>query len=174
MMLMLRPDGALKEVEKVEAINEIRFPYNGSIRRVIEKCAPKSQPNGVCILYVDGDKIARQHNELVVGNLKAETVRQILQKLLKDGSFDFTSLNFQPWAEDMRETIFDFGASLPYTNEFVQRYCDTGLYDMGWEMNPYRKAESSMEILRKGDEDSKFDDDLTVEEINQMLDEVEV
>ncbi|MCM1058289.1 MAG: hypothetical protein NC517_11875 [Firmicutes bacterium] len=55
---------------------------------------------------------------ILIGNLKTEAVKDILQKLLTLGYFDLSSLEYQK-EMSIEETVFDEGASKPYTTDFT-------------------------------------------------------
>ncbi|MCM1217802.1 MAG: hypothetical protein NC548_25200 [Lachnospiraceae bacterium] len=125
MMRIMTPSGVLRNVTRVLPICEIRLEFNGRSRRAVEisesmECEPTAlgfefQSKGDCDSCVYG-------NELFIGNLKPEAVREILRKLLSDGSYDFSDMEYQK-AGWIMETTFDKGATIPYSSAYTCGIC---------------------------------------------------
>lgn len=117
MMRVMTPNGMLRSVEKAVPMCEVRIDFNGRSRRCVEPVdAFGAEPTAI--------SLELQHspfegtNELFIGNLKPERVTEILRKLLADGYFDFSAMEYQK-AKGLDKTVLDGGGSLPYTSDFT-------------------------------------------------------
>lgn len=120
MMRIITPKGELRKVKRVVAVCEMRNQFNGRMDRKIEIANDMSyNPTGVCLeLDVRDTGFVACGQEVFIGNLKTEKVQEILRKLLKEGYFDFSELEYQK-ADLYKETVFDEGKSKPYTSDYV-------------------------------------------------------
>ena len=120
MIRIITPRGEMWEVKRAVAVCEMRQKFNGRLNRKIEIAKDLScNPTGLCLqLDVNGTGFATFGQELFIGNLKSEEVQEILRKLLKEGYFDFSELEYQK-ADLYKETVFDEGKSKPYTSDYV-------------------------------------------------------
>lgn len=126
MIRIITPRGEMWEVKRAVAVCEMRQKFNGRLNRKIEIAKDLScNPTGLCLqLDVNGTGFATFGQELFIGNLKSEEVQEILRKLLKEGYFDFSELEYQK--ENMVEkTTFDAGKSKPYASDYVIGICSS-------------------------------------------------
>ena len=124
MMRIITPKGELRKVKRVVAVCEMRNQFNGRMDRKIEIANDMSyNPTGVCLeLDVRDTGFVACGQEVFIGNLKTEKVQEILRKLLKEGYFDFSELEYQK-ADLYKETVFDEGKSNAYTSDHVIECC---------------------------------------------------
>ena len=133
-MRIITPKGELKEVVRVSPVVELRSKFNGKVMRKVEFAANMDVGvNGLQMEYSAQSVAVMSTNSLLIGNLRAEAVRDIMHNLLEQGYFDFTSLDYQyKTSVDLERTVFDNGKSKPYTSEFTH---DTGCVLGGMGMN---------------------------------------
>lgn len=118
MLRVMTPRGMLREVSKVMPVCEMRSNFNKKVVRTVEYANGMSaNPNAVQIEF-SGETMLMNMGSLFIGNLSPEAVRDIMQKLLEQGYFDFSSWEYQ---EELclPKTIFDGGKSKPYTSEYT-------------------------------------------------------
>lgn len=119
-MKIITPKGAVREVDKVVPVVETRFAFNGQDRRFVETAKSMAEkPTALALHYADnsmGGLGCSAGMELFVGNLSSQQVIDIQQALAKEGFFDFGSLEYQE-AQHIHKTVFDKGASKPYTSD---------------------------------------------------------
>lgn len=167
MMRIITPKGELRKVKRVVAVCEMRNQFNGRMDRKIEIANDLSyKPTGLCLKFdTEGTNFRMYGQELYIGNLKTEKVQEILRKLVKEGYFDFSEMEYQKM--DMVEnTVFDEGKSKPYTSDFLVDYCSMLLCLGNTIPNPMRPAVSGRNVgIPKNAFDDKNgyneDDDLT-------------
>lgn len=126
MMRIITPKGDLRNIKRAVAVCEMRNQFNGRMDRKIEIANDMSyNPTGVCLeLDVRDTGFVACGQEVFIGNLKTEKVQEILRKLLKEGYFDFSELEYQK--ENMVEkTTFDAGKSKPYASDYVIGICSS-------------------------------------------------
>lgn len=124
MMRIITPKGDLRNIKRAVAVCEIRNQFNGRMDRKIEIANDMSyNPTGVCLEFAVRDTVFTTYNkELFVGNLKTEKVQEILRKLVKEGYFDFSELEYQK-VDLFEQTVFDEGKSNAYTSDHVIECC---------------------------------------------------
>ena len=132
MMRVITPKGKLREISLVSPVVEMRNRFNGKVSRTVAFAeSMEVNPTAIQLDYAGGPIMGDR--TLFVGNLKTETVRDIMHNLLEQGYFDFTSLDYQyKTSVDLERTVFDNGKSKPYTSEFTH---DTGCVLGGMGMN---------------------------------------
>lgn len=121
MMRILTPKGVLREAVKAVPVCEARIVFNGKTKRAVEAAKDMdSEPTALSLIFEQNaiPFVPRLEPELFIGNLKPEAVKEIMQKLLSDGSYDFSGLNYQK-AETIEKTVFDKGATAPYTTDYM-------------------------------------------------------
>ena len=120
MVRVITPKGELKSIKRAVAVCEMRNQFNGCLDRRIEIAKDLScNPTGLCLEFdVKDASFGIFVREVFIGNLKTEKVQAILRKLLKEGYFDFSELEYQK-AELYEKTVFDEGKSKPYTSDYV-------------------------------------------------------
>ena len=117
MLRVITPKGALRQVAKVTPVCEMRNKFNKKVVRTVEFANGMSaNPNAVQIEFPN--ETLPLMNTLFIGNLSTVAVKDIMQKMLEQGYFDFSSLEYQ---EEMNlyKTIFDGGKSNPYTSDYT-------------------------------------------------------
>lgn len=118
-MKIVTPKGTIREVDKVVPVAETRFEFNGQKRRFVEIAKDLSvQPTALALHYADVNHTFGCEVELFVGNLSFTQVTEIQQSLIKDGFFDFSSLDYQKEAV-IEDTVFDAGKSKAYTSDYT-------------------------------------------------------
>ncbi len=117
-MVKVLVNGGLFEISKVEEIVEKRVPFNGANIRLVQIAKDSKQAvsglhfqvkNTECNVFAIG--------EFTVGNLSTAKVKEIMQQLLSDGYYDFSSFAFQPMLMPAEKYKFDEGKSRPYLCE---------------------------------------------------------
>lgn len=123
MVRVITPKGELKSIKRAVAVCEMRNQFNGCLDRRIEIAKDLScNPTGLCLEFdVKDASFGIFVREVFIGNLKTEKVQAILRKLLKEGYFDFSELEYQK-AELYEKTVFDEGKSKPYTSDYVAEH----------------------------------------------------
>lgn len=120
-MKIVTPKGAIRVVDKVVPVVEKRFKFNGKVRRLTETAKDLSvEPTALAFHYADNAiGIGCNYDvELFIGNLSFQKVAEIQQSLVKEGFFDFSGLEYQKVCR-VEKTVFDEGASKPYTSDYV-------------------------------------------------------
>lgn len=118
MMNIITPTGSLIEVAKVEPIVEKRVQFNGSEVRLCQ-IAKDSKQNitGLYITSEVNDSVFCDSTNILVANLKPSLAEEILQKLLSDGYYDFSALDYQLKPSGLGQYVYDEGVSRPYHME---------------------------------------------------------
>lgn len=124
MVRVITPKGELKSIKRAVAVCEMRNQFNGRLDRRVEIANDLNcNPTGLCFdIDVKDTGFGALGQEVFIGNLKTEKVQAILRKLLKEGYFDFSELEYQK-AELYEKTVFDEGKSKPYTSDYITEYC---------------------------------------------------
>lgn len=124
MMRIITPKGELRKIKRAVAVCELRNQFNGHFDRTIEIANDMSyNPTGLCLEFdVMDNGFAACDKEVLIGNLKTEKVQEILRKLLKEGCFDFSELEYQK-VDLFEQTVFDEGKSNAYTSDHVIECC---------------------------------------------------
>lgn len=123
MLRVVTPKGVLREAVRVTPVCELRGKLNKRTFRAVEFAdGMDARPTAVQIEFQQQMPMLEMNLFVFVGNLKPETVEGIMQELLSKGYFDFSSLEYQK-AGLLENTIFDDGASKPYTSDYVQGQC---------------------------------------------------
>lgn len=115
MIKILTPTGSLIEVAKVEPIVEKRVQFNGSEVRLCQ--IAKDSKQNITGLYITSDvddSVFCESTNILVANLKPSLAEEILQKLLSDGYYDFSALDYQAEPAGIKDYVYDTGASKPY------------------------------------------------------------
>lgn len=115
MIKILTPTGSLIEVAKVEPIVEKRVQFNGSEVRLCQ--IAKDSKQNITGLYITSDvddSVFCESTNILVANLKPSLAEEILQKLLSDGYYDFSALDYQAKPAGIKDYVYDTGASKPY------------------------------------------------------------
>lgn len=159
MIKILTPTGSLIEVAKVEPIVEERVQFNGSEVRLCQ-IAKDSKQNitGLYITSETDDSVFCASTNILVANLKPSLAEEIMQKLLSDGYYDFSALDYQAEPAGIKDYVYDTGVSKPY-------------YVEGLPLHMYSPARS-FDFPVKGitSSDSGVADDL--DDIKDMPDEI--
>ncbi len=115
MMKILTPTGSLIEVAKVEPIVEERVQFNGSEVRLCQ-IAKDSKQNitGLYITSETDDSVFCASTSILVANLKPSVAEEIMQRLLSDGYYDFSALDYQAKPAGIKDYVYNAGASKPY------------------------------------------------------------
>lgn len=115
MIKILTPTGSLIEVAKVEPIVEERVQFNGSEVRLCQ-IAKDSKQNitGLYITSETDDSVFCASTNILVANLKPSLAEEIMQKLLSDGYYDFSALDYQAEPAGLKDYVYDTGVSKPY------------------------------------------------------------
>ena len=159
MMKILTPTGSLIEVAKVEPIVEERVQFNGSEVRLCQVAKDSKQNiTGLYITSEADDSVFCASTSILVANLKPSLAEEIMQKLLSDGYYDFSALDYQAKPAGIKDYVYNAGASKPYHLE-------------GLLLNACSPAKSfDFPIRGVTTNDSGVDDDL--EDIRGMSDEI--
>lgn len=115
MMKILTPTGSLIEVAKVEPIVEKRVQFNGSEVRLCQ--VAKDSKQNITGLYITSeidDSVFCASTNILVANLKPSLAEEIMQKLLSDGYYDFSALDYQAEPAGLNDYVYDTGVSKPY------------------------------------------------------------
>ena len=166
LLKVLTPAGLLRTVEDVVPIIEERRTFNGQKRRIVEVCSDRAEPNGVTLLCKNNMNYmpCQCSRELTIGNLKSEAVREIMRKLLSDGYYDFSQIEYQARVDTVDETELDNGEGLSYTSDRIRCYCETGVFNFTFPQDPFSSTCFSVEAAEEDDEDNSFDEDSDEEE----------
>ena len=159
MMKILTPTGSLIEVAKVEPIVEKRVQFNGSEVRLCQVAKDSKQNiTGLYITSEADDSVFCASTNILVANLKPSLAKEIMQKLLSDGYYDFSALDYQAEPAGLKDYVYDTGVSKPY-------------YVEGLPLHMYSPARS-FDFPVKGitSNDSGVADDL--DDIKDMPDEI--
>ena len=117
-MVKVLVNGGLFEISKVEEIVEKRVPFNGTNIRLVQIAKDSKQAVSGLHFYVNtNDFSVFSVHEFTVGNLPTAKVKEIMQQLLADGYYDFSSFTFQPMLMPVERYKFDEGKSRPYLCE---------------------------------------------------------
>lgn len=122
MVQIMTPKGVLLEVVNAVPVCEVRLEFNGCNRRLVEVAKGLgTEPTAIAMKYNRRSRNGADDgtDELFVGNLKPEVVKETMRKLLEDGYFDFNSMGYQKQAMDIDKTVFDKGESRPYTSDLI-------------------------------------------------------
>lgn len=115
MMKILTPTGSLIEVAKVEPIVEERVQFNGSEVRLCQVAKDSKQNiTGLYITSEADDSVFCASTSILVANLKPSLAEEIMQKLLSDGYYDFSALDYQAKPAGIKDYVYNAGASKPY------------------------------------------------------------
>lgn len=118
MLRIVTPKGVLKEAVCVTPVCEVRGKFNKKTFRAVEFAdGMDARPTALQIEFFT-QAMPLEGAVLFVGNLKPVTVKGIMQKLLTEGFFDFSTLGYQE-AKFLGETVFDDGVSQPYTSDYT-------------------------------------------------------
>ena len=127
-MRVLTPKGKILKIGKAEQVVEARVHFNGDDIRLCQVAKDKAQSvNGVYLTKsIDGFGMASEN--IFIGNLKSEKVKEIMNELLTQGYVDLSALQYQPPATGEKLFDFDDGQTLPY-------YVDEPMYIMKYSPN---------------------------------------
>lgn len=115
MMKILTPTGSLIEVAKVEPIVEERVQFNGSEVRLCQVAKDSKQNiTGLYITSEADDSVFCASTSILVANLKPSLAEEIMQKLLSDGYYDFSALDYQAKPAGIKDYVYNAGVSKPY------------------------------------------------------------
>lgn len=135
-MFIITPTGKLFEVSQAVPVVERYVKFNGSVRRLAETAKDFSaNPNAIAMENAhaglfDPSGIVPLVPNVFIGNLSAKKVKEILCSLLKDGYYDFSSLEYQK-PQHVEELVWDEGKSLPYSNEYTPFFVGGNFFDNG-------------------------------------------
>jgi len=120
-MRIVTPKGVIRGIEVVVPVTEKRLMFNGEQRRFVDKAKDMSVcPTALALRFSFGTLSEfGGSTELFIGNLSPSQVKEIQQSLTKDGFFDFSGFEYQK-ARLLDKTVFDEGASNPYTSEITR------------------------------------------------------
>lgn len=118
MLRIITPKGVLREAVHVLPVCELRNRFNKRVFRAVEFAdGMDARPTALQIEF-PSQTMPLEGANLFVGNLKPVTVKGIMQKLLTEGYYDFSTLEYQE-AKILGETVFDDGVSQPYTSDYT-------------------------------------------------------
>lgn len=121
-MRILSPTGKLLEIFRVEPYVEEKHKFNGLVHETVEVVRKLAfKPTGIKFYAVPSNSEKCFSNPNVyIGNLPANKVQEILDTMLKEGTYDFSKLDYQnKLGEFMQNFTIDEGKSLPYYKEIV-------------------------------------------------------
>ncbi len=165
MFRIMNPKGELLKAEKITAVCELRLDFNGKKERHAEPANRGAEPTGLAVYCgremgwtpvsqpIFGSPLQPfqpfETNDFFVGNLKPQVVREIQQKLLQEGCFDFSSLEYQK-TEFLDDTVFDMGRSKPYVLDYVAM--DSGALEKTESATDGHKWEEGLDEADDGEE----------------------
>lgn len=114
MVNVITPMGRLLTVKKATGICVKVFCFNGG-RRVFMEVA-KDINDATAIALETCDVGLGVNNEVVIGNLKPNTVAPILRSLGSDQYYDFTQFGCQK-VKEFEDVVFDNGVSEAFSSE---------------------------------------------------------
>lgn len=120
MTTVLSPKGRLLKIESAVPVCERLVRFNGKRRLLMEKAEKPETATAVAmrIEQVQNQPFINTSQELLVGNLPAGKVEEILKSLLSKGYYDFTDFKYQS-AKNASQLVFDRGESQPYATEDI-------------------------------------------------------
>lgn len=119
MFRVLLPNGRLTAISGVEAMVEESVTINGRSRNMAEPCLDlKFQPTAVKLSEppqggAGFGGFGGLTSNLLIGNLKAEVVNDILQSLMSSGYYSFADFQLKE-VHFLSEAVMDKGESAPY------------------------------------------------------------
>ncbi len=116
MFKVLLPNGRLTAISGVEAMVEESVTINGRSRNMVEPCLDlKFQPTAVKLSEPSegGAGFGGFTSNMLIGNLKAEVVRDILQSLMSSGHYSFADFQLKE-VHFLSDAVMDKGESAPY------------------------------------------------------------
>lgn len=132
MVKILSPNGKLFICGEVTPYCETKIPFNGREKFIYEPAVDMDVNPTAIVMKTSEDlndeKFFVPHS-LYVGNLSTEKVAEIMEKLLTDGYYDFSKLEYQK-VREFECVSFDNGKSLPYTNDI------TSIPELGYIHHP--------------------------------------
>lgn len=130
MVRIISPKGQLLYVEQIQPVCEMQIMFNGQKVTLMDRARDWSaEPTALAM------QIRQQQNELVVGNLKPETVREIVRILGEKEYFDFSTLAYQD-EMTLNKVILDGGKSAAYNSYslfgggFWHDFCERSCHEM--------------------------------------------
>ena len=126
--------------------------FNGDDIRLCQVAKDKAQAvKGVYLTKsIDGFGMASEN--IFIGNLKSEKVKEIMNELLTQGYVDLSALQYQPPATGEKLFDFDDGQTLPY-------YVDEPMYIMKYSPNSLHSTFSDPFTFGPGMPDMNNTDD---------------
>lgn len=152
-MVVITPTGKLVKVNKVLICVERKLEFNGKIAHLKEFATDLScNPTGLKFYISDNKVNCWREDELYIGNLSTEKVKEILNTLLKDGSYNLSDMEYQKEKScNLKDLVLDGGESLPYFEEDIH----TNVFEMpSCHFTATPAFESSCPM-----EDADFDED---------------
>lgn len=127
MVRIINPKGQMVCVEQIQPVCEKQLVFNGRKMTIMEPAKNWSVEPTALVMQI------RNRNELVVGNLKPETAREIVRALGEKEYFDFSTLVYQE-AESIEKVVLDDGESAAYSScmlkyGIMRNFC-CGMWDM--------------------------------------------
>lgn len=128
-MRVMMPNGTLVTVEKAIPVNELRISFNGREMRLCERATEIGCANGISFLTRIHDNCGMPTEDTFIGNLRNESVREVLESLVRDGYVDLSGLKLQKArlmaiASDFK---FDNGESGAYLLQGYEAACFTAV-----------------------------------------------
>lgn len=118
-MKIITPRGNLIKIERVARVCEKRIDFNGEKRDLFELAKNTDVPaTGLALKVVENTSNVFGCQEIYIGNLKPETVNEVLKNLLTQGYFDFTQFEYQD-AKEQKDIVLDDGVSKPFCSELT-------------------------------------------------------
>lgn len=175
-MAMVLVNGGLYEVSKVEAIVEKRVEFNGQNMRLVQVTKDAKQVVSGLHFSVNSNAFSVFYiNEFTIGNLKTDTVNEIMRQLASDGYYDFSEYDFQPASTLAEKYVFDEGKGKPYflAGALMPSYTQTGIFNFPLSnISPYMDCAEAQEEF--GGDDKKEDlSGMTDEQLRQTIYELE-
>lgn len=113
-MRILTPNNTLAVISKVTPFAEERVAFNGSEVRLCQRVRDIKNMSGLFLNVAQNGFSMINQGDILLGNLKFEKAEEIMQKLLTEGYYDLSELEFQKSAGENRLPMFDGGKTLPY------------------------------------------------------------
>lgn len=128
MVRIISPKGQMLCVEEIQPVCEMQLLFNGRKITIMESARDWSAGPTALAMQI------RHQEEMVVGNLKPETVREIVRTLGEKEYFDFSVLAYQE-AETLEKVVLDNGESAAYSSCMLEDgiwkdFCSGSLCEM--------------------------------------------
>lgn len=130
-MRVMMPNGTLVTVEKAIPVNELRISFNGREMRLCERATEIGCANGISFLTRIHDNCGMPTEDTFIGNLRNESVREVLESLVRDGYVDLSGSGLKLQKARLMAIASDFkfdnGESGAYLLQGYEAACFTAV-----------------------------------------------